>query len=301
MRWQAASVCLIQMAQAVLSHDRSRLQAMPQSRFSSGSNTPRWFQLSATTPAEIESELKTRIFSKSEEDTNSENNDIIQVATRSDIPEIQKCNRATLPENYNDAFFESHLSDWPDMSFVAKSEGAVLGYVLGRLEYEDRQKFSSSSRNFISSTEFRTKKKCGHITSLAVSEQYRRRGLARKLMHAVHESMIHNYHVHRARLHVRCSNHDALRLYARLGYTIHSVVKGYYADGESAYLMAADLGINSFTQNKEKEPYSTPDPLHSDHEVPQNIDRFVLPAKPQHVVISATGGEANTKNPLHFR
>ena len=77
------------------------------------------------------------------------------------------------------------------------------------------------------------------VTSLAVHARHRRRGVARGLMAAVHKAMAPD--VATARLHVRCSNAQALQLYAGLGYDVVDVVQGYYHDGEAAYLMAADL------------------------------------------------------------
>ena len=44
-----------------------------------------------------------------------------------------------------------------------------------------------------------------------------------------------------AKLHVRCSNAQALQLYAGLGYDVVDVVQSYYHDGEAAYLMQADV------------------------------------------------------------
>ena len=79
----------------------------------------------------------------------------------------------------------------------------------------------------------------GHITSLAVSDRFRRRGVAKQLMVAVHDEM--EKLVQTSKLHVRCSNAGALQLYASLGYAVVDVVQGYYHDGEAAYLMAADL------------------------------------------------------------
>ncbi|KAJ8609812.1 hypothetical protein CTAYLR_007182 [Chrysophaeum taylorii] len=145
----------------------------------------------------------------------------IEAAGFGDIEEIQRCNRASLPENYADSFYERHLKQWPDLSFVARADGAVAGYVLGRLD-----------------------ENLGHITSLAVNREWRRLGLARRLMHSVHAQLVKR-DVSVSRLHVRCSNFKALKLYSSLGYTIHTVVRGYYADGEAAYLMAATLHLPS--------------------------------------------------------
>jgi len=61
----------------------------------------------------------------------------IRPATADDISSLQHCNRATLPENYQDSFYQRHLRDWHDLSYVAHSDdenGIVVGYVLGRLD-----------------------------------------------------------------------------------------------------------------------------------------------------------------------
>lgn len=158
---------------------------------------------------------------------------LIENAKTADIPGIQACNRASLPENYGDAFYEKHLVFWPGLSFVARAD-SVVGYVLGRVEGRVEGETHQAAQ--------------GHITSLAVSERYRRRGLARKLMYAVHNELARR-RVTSARLHVRCSNHQALKLYASLGYTIHSIVSHYYGDGEAAYLMAADLSVRTFDEH----------------------------------------------------
>mmetsp|Transcript_12878 Transcript_12878/g.38870 ORF Transcript_12878/g.38870 Transcript_12878/m.38870 type:complete len:256 (+) Transcript_12878:112-879(+) len=163
---------------------------------------------------------------------------VVERATVADIEAIQRCNRASLPENYADCFYERHMANWPALSFVAREDSAVVGYVLGRLESE-REAFLLDGES--------SPLKCGHITSLAVSEGHRGKGVARTLMAAVHVAMRSSYRVTRSRLHVRSSNHPALRLYASLGYTIHSVINAYYADGEAAYLMAATFSTTTTT------------------------------------------------------
>jgi len=40
------------------------------------------------------------------------------MARRSDVPSIQRCNLATLPENYNSNFYLHHLRSWPELALV---------------------------------------------------------------------------------------------------------------------------------------------------------------------------------------
>ena len=46
----------------------------------------------------------------------------IRAATAADVDAIQRCNVATLPENYSSQFYESHLKSWPALAFVAEAE-----------------------------------------------------------------------------------------------------------------------------------------------------------------------------------
>ena len=46
-----------------------------------------------------------------------------------------------------------------------------------------------------------------------------------------------HYGVQEYYLEVRVSNSPAISLYRRLGYFIAQIIKGYYHDGEDAYLM----------------------------------------------------------------
>ena len=44
----------------------------------------------------------------------------LRVARRSDVPHIQQCNLATLPENYSATFYHNHMRQWPDLALVAE-------------------------------------------------------------------------------------------------------------------------------------------------------------------------------------
>lgn len=78
----------------------------------------------------------------------------------------------------------------------------------------------------------------GHITSLSVMRNYRRLGIAAKLMQQSQRAMVETYEAQYCSLHVRRSNRAALSLYGdTLQFTVHDVEKGYYADGEDALAM----------------------------------------------------------------
>ncbi len=73
----------------------------------------------------------------------------------------------------------------------------------------------------------------GHITSLSVLREYRKLGIATKLMRAAQHQMSAIYGARFCSLHVRKSNRGAKGLYANvLDYKVYSIAEKYYADGE---------------------------------------------------------------------
>ena len=73
----------------------------------------------------------------------------------------------------------------------------------------------------------------GHITSLSVLREYRKLGIATKLMRAANHQMQTIYGAKYCSLHVRVSNRGALGLYRDvLKYDTFTVAEEYYADKE---------------------------------------------------------------------
>jgi ribosomal-protein-alanine N-acetyltransferase len=82
--------------------------------------------------------------------------------------------------------------------------------------------------------------KKGHVVSVAVLDEYRKKGIGKVLV----EESINGVKIKKCDefyLEVRCSNTDAVRLYERLGFVIRQQLNAYYRDGEDAYLMAIEL------------------------------------------------------------
>ena len=77
----------------------------------------------------------------------------------------------------------------------------------------------------------------GQITNIAVSEKYRRRGVASKLVEALID-MAREKEMIGLTLEVRVSNIAALNLYEKYGFKSEGIRKRYYADtGEDAIIM----------------------------------------------------------------
>lgn len=80
----------------------------------------------------------------------------------------------------------------------------------------------------------------GHITTIGIAPEHRKRGLGRKLLdHA--ENSLKQKDFEAMVLEVRVSNFAAQNLYANYGYVIIQKLKSYYQNGEDAYLMSKAL------------------------------------------------------------
>lgn len=135
---------------------------------------------------------------------------------------------STLPEHYSDYFFESILKELPEAFIVAELERKVVGYIMCKVEFG----FSNFRKlGFV---------KKGHVVSVAVVEEHRGKGVGKALMEEGMAGM-RNRKVDEIYLEVRVSNEPAVKLYENLGFIIKTKIRGYYRDGEDAYLMAYEL------------------------------------------------------------
>ena len=80
----------------------------------------------------------------------------------------------------------------------------------------------------------------GHISTLALRPEWRGWGLGELLLHTALEQAVHSG-AHTVALEVRVSNAVAQNLYAKYDFAVVSQLRGYYADGEDAYYMRANI------------------------------------------------------------
>jgi len=202
-----------------------------------------------------------------------------RLARRTDIPQIQEVNLATLPENYNANFYLNHMRLWPELTLVAEhvpdglelesdesktgitplsefirkrpyQDGQprreIVGYVLGKVEERrvDPRKGSKvpmyDAMGYMDG-DSKEYENVGHVTSLAVHRHARRLGIATSLMAQLHYHLDSVHSTKSVGLHVRMSNKAAVRLYCDEGYDVADIIPRYYGDGEDAYFMQKDL------------------------------------------------------------
>ena len=149
---------------------------------------------------------------------------LIKRCTLDDLDGVIEVNEKELPEDYPYFFYKSILDNYPESFLVAQNRfGKIIGYIMWRVEKTPS----------LDSLRYTNK---GHLVSIAVSQEYRKRGIAKTLLLNSMEA-VKKYKIQEYVLEVRVSNYAALDLYKGLGYKIDSIKKKYYRDGENAYYM----------------------------------------------------------------
>lgn len=145
-----------------------------------------------------------------------------------DLQKVMYINRFCLPENYMDFFFMDLYQRFPETFIVAEENEQIIGYIMCRIEV--------GLSNFGLGGIIRK----GHVVSIAVLPQGRRKGIAQALINKAIEGMMH-YKAKLAYLEVRLTNDPGVSLYKKLGFEVNRTLNGYYSDGEDAYVMIKKL------------------------------------------------------------
>ncbi len=145
-----------------------------------------------------------------------------------DLQSVTQINRLCLPENYMDFFFMDLHKRFPETFIVAEEDGKIVGYIMCRIEVG------------LASLSLGGLIRKGHVVSIAVLPQGRRKGVAQQLMTKAMEGMRY-YKAKLCYLEVRVTNEPGVALYKKLGFEVSRTIKGYYSDGEDAYVMTKKL------------------------------------------------------------
>lgn len=153
---------------------------------------------------------------------------IIRGCTEQDLSEVILINWQTLPEHYSDSFYQNLLKDAPDSFLVAEYLGKVVGYIMCRIEF-----------GFSTVKKFGMGKK-GHIVSIGILDEHRKKGLGTEMMQIVMKALKEGG-CSEIYLEVRISNKSAIGLYDRLQFKNTTAYDNYYKDGERAFMMSRTL------------------------------------------------------------
>jgi ribosomal-protein-alanine N-acetyltransferase len=145
-----------------------------------------------------------------------------------DLQSVMQINRVCLPENYTDMFFIDLNERFPETFIVAEENGALAGYIMCRIEVG------------LSNHGLGGLVRKGHVVSIAVLPQSRRKGVASALIKAAMDGMCY-CKAKQIFLEVRVTNGVGVSLYKKLGLEVARTINGYYSDGEDAYVMSKKL------------------------------------------------------------
>jgi ribosomal-protein-alanine N-acetyltransferase len=145
-----------------------------------------------------------------------------------DLPSVTQINQTCLPENYTDIFFVDLFRRHPETFLIAQVEGKIVGYIMCRVEVG------------LSSIGLSGLVKKGHVVSVAVLPEHRRKGIGQALVTQAMEGM-RKYNAKQCYLEVRVTNQEAVTLYKKLGFEVVRTIHSYYADGEDALVMNVKL------------------------------------------------------------
>ena len=174
---------------------------------------------------------------------------IVRNAVDDDIPGVMNVNLSSLPENYWYGFYKHLLDNWGKAFFVAELDGQIIGYSMTRIEYtrdpvllglarevENNRSVFSRVIEAIRS-QLQEARPVGHLVSIAVLKEYRRMGIGSSLLKSTIDAVKNYYKAEAMYLEVRLSNYAAIKFYEKFGFVKARIIRGYYRDGEDAFVM----------------------------------------------------------------
>jgi [ribosomal protein S18]-alanine N-acetyltransferase len=135
---------------------------------------------------------------------------LIRLVRKSDAPGIYAVERACFHDPYPSIFLDDLMKAQHEHFLVALHGESIIGYAVAS-----------------------TVDRAGHVVSIAVDPDHRRRHVGRALLSAL-ESRLIEEGIEQIRLEVRKGNLAAISFYKQMGYRETSQILRYYADCEDA-------------------------------------------------------------------
>ena len=150
---------------------------------------------------------------------------IIRKFVPTDLKRVFEIENMSFNQSYGIDMFQQ-LYDMGVGFLVAEDEGYVIGYVIFWIKYEYQ----------------------GHIISIAVDKNYRRKGAGTKLLvKAI--AILSLLNLNTIYLEVNENNVGAVEFYKSFNFKIDRTVPGYYENGDGAILMYIKLNSGKITSD----------------------------------------------------
>jgi N-terminal acetyltransferase B complex catalytic subunit len=140
-----------------------------------------------------------------------------------DLWSYSRVNIDLFTETYNIHFYLYYTLQWPQLNWTARNnDGTTIGYIIGSARSDEPAK--------------------GHVTAVTVCEDYRRLGVASRLMAMLEKVSDEYFKAKFVDLFVRPGNELAQTMYKKLGYVLHRQILNYYQSfKEDGYDMRKSL------------------------------------------------------------
>ncbi|CAK9082645.1 N-terminal acetyltransferase B complex catalytic subunit NAA20 (NatB N-alpha-terminal acetylation complex catalytic subunit) [Durusdinium trenchii] len=119
-----------------------------------------------------------------------------------DLLHFNAVNLDVFTETFNMNFYFNYLTRWPECCAVAEADGSIAGYIIGKVE--------GAGANWH-----------GHVSAISVAPEFRRTGVANRLMEYLEEVSEEMHDCYFVDLFVRPTNTAAIKFYEGLGYVIY--------------------------------------------------------------------------------
>lgn len=138
-------------------------------------------------------------------------------AAYNDILELTILDKEIFGINAYSKDFFVYLMDNSDFFKVVRENDRIIGYICGETLFHR-----------------------GHLISLAVKKDYRRKGIGTYLL-KLFIGFLRKRNIDTMYLEVSVNNHDAIKFYLKRGFRIISRIKRYYANEADAYVMMMNI------------------------------------------------------------
>ena len=135
----------------------------------------------------------------------------IEKMTFDDLDDVYEIDKDSFPIPWSKSSFEEELRNMLATYLVAKVDNKVVGYIGSWMVIDE----------------------C-HITNIAVHSEYRRNGIARKLVEELLK-YCNEHGISYVLLEVRINNLSAQKLYTGFGFISDGIRKGYYKNPDGTY------------------------------------------------------------------
>jgi ribosomal-protein-alanine N-acetyltransferase len=108
------------------------------------------------------------------------------------------------------------LADYNTIALLAKTNNDIAGFIIAQVEIEENTEF-------------------GHIITLNTAPNYRRKGIAKKLLQEL-ENLLKQKGINEIHLEVKEDNNPAIKLYQNLNYKKTGKLEKYYGKTHGLYL-----------------------------------------------------------------